>query len=1026
MKARRTKKANSKAKNNANPSKDANLQPLDPNILNHLQAKYLNLVTRSLSTSDKPDNSHIEPSYAPDSEYLQTHRNDKINLIAMDLVLQYLQNKNMTLAIDTAYSESCNSIRRNFEDRWLARQLQVRGRQNVLHGLVKAKKDNQFDVGFGEDFQKRQKVNFANKTKKSLDSFDTSSTIYNYQEIYHRDKNHNESNYSNAKNVQTQNDTYSKAASSVKSQNESMKSKTTSSIKSKNDSSTRSTNPTSKKEVHMFPSASSSQKKLTSQNKITDNSNILPSPLKTSSTIHADNNNNTTPITPDLKTHTYDYSTIHSGSSDEEEPTHETLYEYETLHETDKSNAKAYDYEYVTEYTSHNPELSVSEESFEKAEKPKNKTQSSHNVKEYEEEVYEYTYTTNYSHQYSNISDNKRQAQPRQIQVNNPIPTQPLSPIQIQNEINKLEMQRAQISQLRAQNTINQMQYQNQPGKPTNPSNQLQHQPNQIQSQNQPIQIPQQEPPKRSPYMSAIARSKIKLRLSYLFEFEATEPVFSTFHTVDVEPNPELQRKFKQATLSHPQIEQDTLLNKMSESVNKLRDDLDNPQLPLSPIHTRNAESKPKPSLNDSEDLSIYDQLSNVDVFPAQPRFIKRDPPKDVQTRDVELSGESDFTLSTDTSMTHEESQHEMKPLYSPRKLQQNQSQPVQPFSPKVIKQINDYLSDSTLSTESDARPFYDTKPATKNIYADNELSTNEMSFSELFDRIDNKMIYDDKPQSRQRSSVCSDRSSVSSSRSRSRHHKRNQQPVQEDLSISINVVECKLPKKIRSRVLVSLKNFADKETATTIIHEASSNPYFNTQFIIPCNNLNNDQIDINLYGYDNKDNTIFQSLLSIPTRSFRLNEEIDTWFNFPNNDCKIHLQIIACIQIEAQRNSTLSNNTIDNSQYDISSLLADSISHLSIPTSFKDASQSEQRDNKTKSKTTFSTQLEQSMKEKKKARSRKSSSHRSSSRNSYASTDALVLSAGISSDTNNQLCDTMSANELLKLSEASTLSSFE
>ena len=60
----------------------------------------------------------------------------KAELIAADLVLQFLQKHSLDQTISTMNSESNSQLTQSFSTRWVARQLQVHGRDDILAGLL--------------------------------------------------------------------------------------------------------------------------------------------------------------------------------------------------------------------------------------------------------------------------------------------------------------------------------------------------------------------------------------------------------------------------------------------------------------------------------------------------------------------------------------------------------------------------------------------------------------------------------------------------------------------------------------------------------------------------------------------------------------------------------------------------------------------------------------------------------------------------------------------------------------------------
>lgn len=127
--AKRTK--NRKTKSKSNP-----IGILDNSQLSFFKAKYLSLLTGAYSNF---------PRYQ--AKYKKVGTSTK-EIIAADIVLQYLENHNMHLTCESAICESSRDLKRKLTDLWIARKLQVRGKRDIIHGLVAAKKNNMFNVGF--------------------------------------------------------------------------------------------------------------------------------------------------------------------------------------------------------------------------------------------------------------------------------------------------------------------------------------------------------------------------------------------------------------------------------------------------------------------------------------------------------------------------------------------------------------------------------------------------------------------------------------------------------------------------------------------------------------------------------------------------------------------------------------------------------------------------------------------------------------------------------------------------------------
>ena len=58
--------------------------------------------------------------------------------MSSNIVLQYLESRNLLLTLETAKTESSNDLSRTLEDLWIARKLQVRGRRDVIHGILQS------------------------------------------------------------------------------------------------------------------------------------------------------------------------------------------------------------------------------------------------------------------------------------------------------------------------------------------------------------------------------------------------------------------------------------------------------------------------------------------------------------------------------------------------------------------------------------------------------------------------------------------------------------------------------------------------------------------------------------------------------------------------------------------------------------------------------------------------------------------------------------------------------------------------
>lgn len=67
-------------------------------------------------------------------------------IISSNIVLQYLESRNLLLTLETAKTESSNDLSRTLEDLWIARKLQVRGRRDVIHGILQSIKYSELPV----------------------------------------------------------------------------------------------------------------------------------------------------------------------------------------------------------------------------------------------------------------------------------------------------------------------------------------------------------------------------------------------------------------------------------------------------------------------------------------------------------------------------------------------------------------------------------------------------------------------------------------------------------------------------------------------------------------------------------------------------------------------------------------------------------------------------------------------------------------------------------------------------------------
>ena len=389
---------------------------------------------------------------------------------------------------------------------------------------------------------------------------------------------------------------------------------------------------------------------------------------------------------------------------------------------------------------------------------------------------------------------------------------------------------------------------------------------------------------------------------------------FYTYHTVDVYPDPALQRLFKLSnTLKERSLNTtpSRALGEMKISLQQIRSEInEKPQpvhverTPVSPAPDYSKWIKTQPKSKEALELSsealIYEGLSDIEATRPKAKFVKRD------FTDVNIPGEpSDFPIDGTSAQESERSIEEgsksaqitkeipsdaMKPLYSPKKLQLPETP--QPFlspkkSPKKKKQktkstisfINED-SDSSFSSNlaSAVRPYYEVQKKPKNIEVPafgHDDFDDSMSFSELFERID-------VPKPAKQNRIPDDSSNHSESLSYSRS--RSSQPqINRDVSISVLVVEAQLPRRIESYAQISMRNF--EETAVTDIIPMTSHPQYGSEFFIPCDNLNNDSVIVNILT---KGNSLIGEV-EIPTRGFRIGKSIDKWFSMQPQG-KVHL----------------------------------------------------------------------------------------------------------------------------------------
>ena len=121
------------------PSKGRSERPpkeqLSPGMVSHLQAKYAMLCAQAIAEADLQQSLAEKPGMS------------KAELIAADLVLQFLHNKSLDMTAQTLKAEAGYAIDRSFGNRWIARQLEVRGREKVLNGLLVLKREGRFHIG---------------------------------------------------------------------------------------------------------------------------------------------------------------------------------------------------------------------------------------------------------------------------------------------------------------------------------------------------------------------------------------------------------------------------------------------------------------------------------------------------------------------------------------------------------------------------------------------------------------------------------------------------------------------------------------------------------------------------------------------------------------------------------------------------------------------------------------------------------------------------------------------------------------
>lgn len=454
-------------KTSSDSMKQNNLPEIpEENILNHAKAEYLYLVSQVSSSFDKnSDNIKTQPNIQ--------YKNDKAALIAADLALQYLQKRNLTFTLDTASLESNNLLIRHFEDRWLAREVQVRGKQDVLHGLILSKKNNKFDIGFGSNFMKKKKEEEDKKYRSNTFRSKSLPAGNNIQNFLNESDENNENEISNKNFDKQTNESENRSRSSKSKSSRPSKTKPPrksyqgptvnqnitdddeidhhSSQISNNNNNENDTDSQKIKQnqakVDQLPkereienvdidsheesiSNHQSQSQKTSNgsgsNNINDNtinSNILPSPLKTTysgrENEDEDENENESEaenvvksfcyIDDEMKTHTYQYSTIYSDDG----ATHITEYEYETIEQlADSNDYNSNTYEYSNEKISQQQQKQKSNKS-ESSKKNNHEISESPNINNYTG-TYEYSYTT--TNEYSSNKQNQN------INLKNTIP----------------------------------------------------------------------------------------------------------------------------------------------------------------------------------------------------------------------------------------------------------------------------------------------------------------------------------------------------------------------------------------------------------------------------------------------------------------------------------------------------------------------------------------------------------------------------------------------------------------------------
>ena len=92
-----------------------------------LASKYLSMVAEVAAKPENPGTAEAE-------------------LIAADIVIQFLENHHLTNTLRSLAAEIRDGATRSFGKRWVARHLRVRGRNNVLAGTLRLRREGAFGV----------------------------------------------------------------------------------------------------------------------------------------------------------------------------------------------------------------------------------------------------------------------------------------------------------------------------------------------------------------------------------------------------------------------------------------------------------------------------------------------------------------------------------------------------------------------------------------------------------------------------------------------------------------------------------------------------------------------------------------------------------------------------------------------------------------------------------------------------------------------------------------------------------------